>query len=867
MSVSRTMVILAILAVIVGAWFFATSAASQAAVTSRTEQPPDASEPIQLLKSDAAGITFAVQVAGLALEQDMVNGVMYDTVSAPGFGMSTKIGSPQVPTRRVLLGIPLGADYHLHISADQSETVPDRYRLRPAPTPILELSSESDPFLDTPVAAPGAAGWDYMEDARAYSRDALYPEAIVKVVSSGFIRDQRFIAVQVNPVQYNPVTGELVLRKQIIVEVSFTYPRGRDLGKSQSDSSFEPVLQAGLLNYESAANWRGKATDPVPTVSLATEIRDTTSPALKIMVDEDGIYQVTAADLEALKVPVSTIPTTAYRLFFRGREVPIRVLESEPGIFDSLWFYGEQAWTKYTDTNVYWLTYEPGPDPGLRMPFRDAAPVPITEVAISPYYSTTVRLEEDHWYRSYMPWAGDLDLDPWDHWFWNYTRYPLTDPEHPPNMAFPVNLSGLDTVLYSAKLNASLTGWAAQTRPDYGHCVEFYVNDQKVGSHAWTGKYREQLVSYPFSSSSLHEGSNAIEVHGCESDAFSDTVFYDWFELDIRRMYQAEDDWLVFGVAEEDWQYQLDGFTSNAVEVFNVSGTYTISQLAGYSVTVSEPYSISFYDNAAEQGTRYLALTRDQMKSPVEIVKDTPSDLANIANNADYIIITPKEFITDILPLAGHRAAHDLDVEVVELESVFDEFNYGVYSPEAIRDFLHYAYNSWSGDAPAYVLLVGDGTYDYKNNLDGNPKLFPPYLAWVDPWFGEEAADNRYVTVAGNDPFPDMHIGRFPAETSDHVQTMVDKTITYENNLTRQDWARRVLFVADNPDGAGNFHSLSDDLVNDYLPDPYVPVKAYYGDTCLTGAECKQVILDTLDTGALLVNYVGHGGLTTWTDN
>jgi uncharacterized repeat protein (TIGR01451 family) len=466
-----------------------------------------------------------------------------------------------------------------------------------------------------------------------------------------------------------------------------------------------------------------------------------------------------------------------------------------------------------------------------------------------------------------MPWAGDLDLDPWDHWFWNYTRYPLTDPEHPPNMAFPVTLSGLDTVLYSAKLKASLTGWAAQTGPDYGHCVEFYVNDQKVGSHAWTGKYREQLVSYPFSSSSLHEGSNALEVHGCESEAFSDTVFYDWFELDIRRMYQAEDDWLVFGVAEEDRQYQLDGFTSNAVEVFNVSGTYTVSQLAGYSVTASEPYSISFYDNAAEQGTRYLALTRDRMKSPVEIVKDTPSDLANIANNADYIIITPKEFITDILPLAGHRAAHDLDVEVVELESVFDEFNYGVYSPEAIRDFLHYAYNSWSGDAPAYVLLVGDGTYDYKNNLDGNPKLFPPYLAWVDPWFGEEAADNRYVTVAGNDPFPDMHIGRFPAETSDHVQTMVDKTITYENNLTRQDWARRVLFVADNPDGAGNFHSLSDDLVNDYLPDPYVPVKAYYGDTCLTGAECKQVILDTLDTGALLVNYVGHGGLTTWTDN
>ena len=167
------------------------------------------------------------------------------------------------------------------------------------------------------------------------------------------------------------------------------------------------------------------------------------------------------------------------------------------------------------------------------------------------------------------------------------------------------------------------------------------------------------------------------------------------------------------------------------------------------------------------------------------------------------------------------------------------------------------------------MLLVGDGTYDYKGNLSqGNPNLLPPYLAWVDPWMGETAADNRYVAVSGDDPLPDMHIGRLPAETTEHVQTMVAKTIAYENNPPSRDWVERVLFVADDPDGAGNFYSLSDDLVNDYLPEPYVPIKAYYGSTCLTGDACKQVILDTLNTtGALLVNYIGHGGVKHWTDN
>lgn len=273
MSVSRTLAVLAMLAAILGAWFFATSAASQAASVYPTIQPPASSEPVELLKSDAAGITFAVQVAGLVLEQNLVNGTMYDTVSVPGFAASTKTGSPQVPTRRLLLGIPLDAEYHLHITAGQSETVSDGFKLLPAPTPILEPASESELQLDPRVSAPGVAGWDYVEDERAYSTNALYPDALAKIVSTGFIRDQRFIAVQVNPVQYNPVTGELVLHSQVTVEINFTYPRGRALGASRSDASFEPVLRAGILNYESAADWRGMPSGTtIPTVNPAARL-------------------------------------------------------------------------------------------------------------------------------------------------------------------------------------------------------------------------------------------------------------------------------------------------------------------------------------------------------------------------------------------------------------------------------------------------------------------------------------------------------------------------------------------------------------------------------------------------------------------
>ncbi len=868
MSLPRTLALLAISTVLLGLWLFAIPDVSQATSVALHDHTTGLGEPIALLQSDARRIVFTLQLPDLEFGQKLVNGIAYDVVSAPGFSAGASSGSPSVPSKRVLLGIPLSADYRLRVSVDGSETAIRRYRLLPAPTPVLE--PPPDETLDPLALVPGTAGWDYVEDKHAYSTDALYPHAVAEVVTTGFIRDQRFIAVQVNPVQYNPVSGKLTLHDQVTVEIEFTYPRGPDLGVRRLDASFEPVLSGSLLNYESAANWRGKPSGTTLPASTPTNTRDAALPELKIMVDEDGIYQVTATDLVDLDVLVSEIPTSAYKLRFADREVPIRVFDAGDGSLESLWFYGEQAHTKYTDTNVYWLTYDPTPEPGMRMPTRSAAPT--TTVDISPYYSPTVRLEEDHEYRSYMPWAEDLDPDPWDHWFWDFTRFYATDPDHPDNkrvLTFTTRLNGLSTAApYSATLGAAFTGWSGQTYPDFGHCVDFYVNGELVGTHEWSGKYEEQVVAFPLDSAFLLDGLNAVKVQVCESDALLDITFFDWFELDIRRSYHAEGDTLTFDVTQAGWQYELDGFTTDSVEIFGISGTYTVSQLADFDVMQEgPPYSIAFYDGKAEQGTRYHALTRDQLKHPVAIVKDKPSGLKNWSTPPDYIIIAPEEFVADVQPLADHRAAQGLAVQVADLESVFDEFNYGVYSPEAIRAFLAYEYDHWYPDPPSFVLLVGDGTYDYKGNLaDGNPNLLPPYLAWVDPWIGETAADNRYVAVAGGDPFPDMHIGRLPAETSTHVQAMVDKTIAYETNPAPRDWTERVLFVADDyPDSAGNFPGLSDDLVNNYLPEPYVATKAYYQDTCLTGAACTQMILDTLNTtGALLVNYIGHGGSAVW---
>jgi uncharacterized repeat protein (TIGR01451 family) len=552
--------------------------------------------------------------------------------------------------------------------------------------------------------------------------------------------------------------------------------------------------------------------------------------------------------------------------------VPIRVIETD-GQLASFWFYGEQSQTKYTDTNVYWLTYDtsppPGAEPGLRMPTRSVPPA--AEIPVSAYYLDTIRFEEDHVYRSNMPWAEDFDPDPWDHWFWNNTNFYWPEPDNPSYkkvQTFPGQLSNLSPSQYTTALTVFMSGYSGSWKTYPDHCTEFRVNGALIGQYSWDGQYTDELVSFAINSNILEEGPNTVEAVVCPSGAQWDNTYYDWFAVDVRRIYQAENDSLTFDVAEAGWQYRLDGFSADTVELFDISDTYAVSHLINVEVTYQDTqYTAAFYDAESGPGTRYLALTHDRLKSPLAIEAYSPANLADPANQADYIVIAPPEFVPDVQPLATHREGQGLTVQVVELGTIFDEFNYGIYSPEAIRDFLSYAFHNWAPDAPAYVLLVGDGTYDYKGNIpQGNPNLLPPYLAWVDPWIGETAADNRYVTVAGDDPFPDMHIGRLPAENITQLQTMVAKTISYEIDPAPQDWVERVLFVTDDyPDSSGNFYDFSDDLVNNYLPDPYVPVKAYYLNTCLTGAACTQAILDTLNTtGALFVNYIGHGGVQVW---
>jgi hypothetical protein len=236
------------------------------------------------------------------------------------------------------------------------------------------------------------------------------------------------------------------------------------------------------------------------------------------------------------------------------------------------------------------------------------------------------------------------------------------------------------------------------------------------------------------------------------------------------------------------------------------------------------------------------------------------------------VIISPAEFIPSLDPLVAMHQSNGLDVVVEDVQAIYDTYGGGRPLPSAIKDYLEDAYFNWN-TPPLYVLLVGDGTHDPKNYRKTSTATYiPPFLEDVDPWAGETAADNRYVTVDGTDTLPDMLIGRLPANILPppdppfiELDTMIAKIIQYETLTSSNLWQHKAVFVADNNDPtSGDFPSLSDILINKFPDNPFTPVRLYFDPNQTTPESFRAYVNQVWDDGNGLIMFTGHSSIHQW---
>lgn len=170
-------------------------------------------------------------------------------------------------------------------------------------------------------------------------------------------------------------------------------------------------------------------------------------------------------------------------------------------------------------------------------------------------------------------------------------------------------------------------------------------------------------------------------------------------------------------------------------------------------------------------------------------------------NQIDFLIITHNKFEKEIKRLAEYRKnKSDLNYQIIDADDIYNHFDYGIKSPFAIKNFLKYAYNNYPSPKPSYVLLVGDATWDPRYNMKSSKSI--NYI----PTYGMPVSDFWYTLIDGDDLTPDISIGRFPVNTIDELNNMIDKIITYETSELKS-WMKEMLFLSGgtNPDEIRRF--------------------------------------------------------------
>jgi hypothetical protein len=441
-----------------------------------------------------------------------------------------------------------------------------------------------------------------------------------------------------------------------------------------------------------------------------------------------------------------------------------------------------------------------------------------------------------------------------DRWAWDRLQAPTRT-----SASYPIELSAVDTSK-PARLDVWLIGFTDIPEADPDHSVDVALNGVSIGNITWNGKQAIYKI-LPVEGSRLQNGTNTLTLSLTNPSASNvEGAWLDAFSILHARSAAPAGASVIFEGEEGPHAYTVGLDSASGVRAYDVTDPDRPERLTGLVQGTSN--SVSLGDASPSGAGRYWIGAEAGILSPARLRPVT--ELISGISGADYLILTPAEFAPALEPLVALRQSQGLSVAIEHVQAIYDVYGDGRPDPAALRAFLAQAYATWNS-RPTYVLLAGDGTTDPKRYHSVSSKTFiPPYLAEVDPWAGETAADNRYVAVDGDDILPDMLIGRLPVNSPEETQAVVAKIVQYELNPAPGIWNRTAVFVADDTDPSGDFPAFSESIATAYISEPYSARRFYYTPSEDEGSQMRQEVLEALSQGAGLLAYAGHSSVHQW---
>jgi hypothetical protein len=715
---------------------------------------------------------------------------------------------------------------------------------------------------------------------------------LVEITNIGFLGDVPAGVLEVFPLQVTEKNSEINVLKSADIYIKFTDRYKKQEGRIdiRKDDVF---YETTFLNSKMAKEWRYPR-----KLILEKPVEYPAGKWAKITVKENGIYLLSYEKLKELGIVGENINVNRIYLFSNstgGRELTSQIGTKVPdnltknsklitgsdNVFsmgDSIIFYGRSSSgidispdgklrfnrNAYSFNNYYWLLIadETG-SPKIMEELPSLSDEPdyiITETEVIDRHE----LEYENFLHSGLRWYGE--------------RFSKSGSSVSVLFTLPGNNSS-----YFANIKIRTKGATEKSSSNY---FKFYINNDYVGSWSSTSFY----CSLNTFSDSLSSGLNIFRIDYSASPSSAE-AYLDYIELNYNRELKPKNEPMHFfspypisGILK----YEISSIEYNNPVVFDITDWKDVkiqetNELSANAITFTTTTSSEI------QQRKHYYITAPQFYKEPEKIKliDYPSwnTLRNNENNADYIIITDEKFIEAAEIIAQLHSdevnqSDRLKTLITTQEQIFKEFNADIPDPHAIRFFLKYAFENWRA-RPQYVLLIGDGTYDYRGIESSEENYIFTYQVDTETessgGFSSYTTDARYTYVNGSDKNMDIAIGRVPIRTLDEAMNYAEKLRKYILQPVYGVWRNTITLVADDPERPyHNEHYHIEDSENNIaknIPKNFSLKKLYLlefpevRDVSVYGVAkpaATEAILEQLEKGTTIINYLGHGSPTVW---
>lgn len=895
--------------------------------TKRNVAQPTALPGVRVLESSASHLLLEYQPQVIGVDTVQRSPLVILPRIAGARPVATSVGEPY----RLEMTIPLAvlSPTAAHLQEIQALSVRQFQALMASKPSLKRVAVGSEHIAqESVVASPSANSPNY----RAHPLPAWQTLSY-----AGQSRSQHLVHLTLRAARYNAASGMVEIPTVLRVRVSFDDAAQSPAQSPVSRQEWQRDLEtSAVLNTAQAQDWYNNSTKRSASFSLLSStpllsqtvpnaasanvegkrqsgVQETSGRWYRIEIQDEGIYRIDAQQLASAGISISRQEWSSIRIFgLGGMELPEQPTASEfnqmieqsvlldtttDGRLNALIFYGASCdgWrhdgitirhfintysyvSQTRKTNVYLLNIGGGQrspaafatapaEPASFRPTSYTARVFWEEEAINPYPLGG----------SGRRWFGTRII--------NGSSWTQTTP-------LP-NIVRNGTVLYR------IAAGYYNTNGD-GQSGVLTVSESRTPLDTfrlpYTGdEYRVAFVDTQekrVAASSLSDRSSLQFTF--RGNSGGDEGVVDWFEIHYPREFVALNNNLEFFTEHPDpdfptgvpivAEYSASGFSG---QIYIVDATDRARPVFVRNQAMTSGVAMFKTEFMVNRPKRFWIT--GQTRTPTRIIPTDVAGLRTTSANADVIIVTHKDLLGSAQEFATYRRNHsDLGTTVVTTEQIFNEFSSGLPDATAIRDFVAFAYRTWTRK-PRYLVLWGDGHFDHRN-IRTNERIYVPTYQSLEGDGIFDAVNNNvmtedyFVTFVGNDRLVDMAMGRIPAKIlangDDEGRIYLEKLRRYENGSANDLWRTRVVLVADDsPTSKGSDgvrHTFdSEILARRDVPPDLVQRKIYLPDfpaevdiTNRTGGRQRPSvnaeIITSINNGALIVNWIGHGSPNLW---